>query len=92
MATLGFNQLHHCRAHMRSHGLSRSLRALSAVRELTFTRADSPGIVQTNHSGLCCYEGHWHIPPCSVENYLLGMNDGVDSTGDFASCWMEGVH
>lgn len=50
MSTLGFNQLHHCRAHMRrSRGLLRSLRALPAVHELTFTREDSLGIVHTNH-------------------------------------------
>lgn len=87
MAALGFNKLHHCRVHMRrSHGLSRLLHALAAVHELTFTRADSLGIVHTNHSGLCCYEGHWYTPPCSVKNCLLGMNDGVDSMEDFASC------
>lgn len=86
MATLGFNQLHHCRAHTRrSHGLSQSLCALAAVCELTFTRADSLGIVHSNHSGLYCWEGHQHI----VENCLLGMNDRLDSMGDFASCWMK---
>lgn len=55
MKTLNFNQLHLCRLNTgSSRGLSRLLRALSAVCKLTFTREDSLGIVHTNHSTEGC--------------------------------------
>lgn len=95
MKTLDFNQLQHCRVHMRSsHGLSRSLHALRAVHELTFTREGSLGIVHTNHITEVCTAvkgtGTYHCVAWKIP--FWAYNTGVDATGVFTSCWMEGVH
>lgn len=81
MATLDFNQLHHCRVHMRrSRGLSRSLRALPAVHELTFTREDSLGIVHTNHVTQGCAAvkgtGTYHRAPWKIA-FWAGMTGWI---------------
>lgn len=72
MKTLALHQLHHCRVQMRSsRGRSRSLRAVPAAHELTFTREGSPGIVRNNHitEGRVAVKG---TGTCSLENSLLG--------------------
>lgn len=88
--TLNFNQLHRCRLHTgSSRGLSWSLRALSAVCKLTFTREDSLGTMHTNHST----EGYAAVKGTGAYNHFLWKNSllGKWYWGDFTSYWMEGV-